>query len=273
MGAGGDEPERQEPTHYAVELNATVGTEGSIVADKPPVTKVIRVSDGGHGSDSASVVVYDSDGGHGNDNNVVVDGYGESEAIRSRQSAQSADVDRLGVGSIAEALAGRPPGRENEIVVANRLVERLNRDGGQWGPAVAPPPPEGGVDCVSRGPEGLLEIQVTTPETEIWKDLRQTGHVSRASSDAAGLVIAMRESVRRKGHVDGMADMILALDATRAPAYALRSVVAEFRAKHADEASAVGYREVWVVGPTVDLVHRLDIDPPVAPTEPIRWDS
>jgi len=52
---------------------------------------------------------------------------------------------------------------------------------------------------------------------------------------------------------------VLALDATDSPRAALRSVVEMFREQYGEWTAGVGFQEVWVVGPVIDLVNRLDI--------------
>ncbi|MFI6850438.1 hypothetical protein OG535_40390 [Kitasatospora sp. NBC_00085] len=53
-------------------------------------------------------------------------------------------------------------------------------------------------------------------------------------------------------------NIVLVLAAYDSPAYALRLVVEAFRESHTGWARQVGWREIWLAGPSTDLVQRLD---------------
>ena len=55
-----------------------------------------------------------------------------------------------------------------------------------------------------------------------------------------------------------MPGVVLAVNAIRTPAFAFKDVVAAFRKFHADDARSLGFLEVWICGPTEDLIFRLD---------------
>lgn len=108
---------------------------------------------------------------------------------------------------------------------------------------------EGGLDCRGRDPEGRrLDIQVTRPERELWARLARDGKAER-QADEAQLLDAMTVAIQNKQHIDGRGAFVLALDATDCPNFSLRMVVTAFREQY--DAAAVGYREFWVVGPSV----------------------
>ncbi len=129
----------------------------------------------------------------------------------------------------------------------------------------APQPPAGpeqGVDCVAEGDEGAtLRIQVTRVEREVWKQLDKTPSVHRSDKNVDGAVEAVRVAIDAKRRFAGREEIVLALDATDSLRYALEGVVNEFRLRHGAWASAVGYAEIWIVGPGTTLVHRLDGEP------------
>jgi hypothetical protein len=203
---------------------------------------------------------------------VVVDGQGGgSEAIRIERGGpdlRSASVDRSAEGSVDVTISGSLPRKQlTELRTARLLVEHLNGAGAAWEPPVScdderrqTGAAEDGVDCVSCGPNGELRIQVTTPETQRWQELAKTGLVDHRGDSTEGLVEAIWASVQRKRHVSGRSKIVLALDATDSPAFAFRTVVAEFRASFGGAAAAIGYQSIWLVGPVADLVQRLDVE-------------
>jgi hypothetical protein len=74
--------------------------------------------------------------------------------------------------------------------------------------------------------------------------------------DAVDAIKAVIEDKTRFSELD---EIVLALDATDSPRYALRAVADAFQAQHVAWAAGVGYQAIWLVGPVADLVHRLDI--------------
>jgi hypothetical protein len=53
--------------------------------------------------------------------------------------------------------------------------------------------------------------------------------------------------------------IVLALDATDSPRAYFRPVVDEVRIQYGEWAIHVGFREIWIVGPSAALVNRLDV--------------
>jgi hypothetical protein len=256
--------ERKMPSlarRFEIDLRATATAPAGLVADKPPAP-------------APPVMKSDGDEGHATEGALVDGQGGGSEAIRIAMpheggGERSAAADRNTDGSVTEFLAGRPPRtRESELRAARLLVERLNLDGGAWLPPVSCDEerartsiPEDGVDCRSRGPGGVLHIQVTTPEVQLWGALARAGQVTRHSPSVRELVNAIWTAVEKKHLVAGRQCITLALDATDCPAYSFRSVVAVFQGKFGLRAAAVGYESIWMIGPSADLVQRLDIAP------------
>jgi len=161
-----------------------------------------------------------------------------------------------------EAFGGKPDKDASELRAVSMLVQRLNQSGEDW-----PPPeplgtaPERGFDCVSERRDGeKLQIQVTTADHELWGELAQSkGTLERTLDvDEAADRIAAAVAAKADKRYAGASDLVLAVDATDAPTFVLDDVVASVRRRHGEAIRAAGFRAVWVVGPTVDLTHRLD---------------
>jgi hypothetical protein len=197
---------------------------------------------------------------------VVVDGRGQDGSERIAQNRGGVDcrvasADASGEGTIRDRIEGGAPGKEAaELRVAQLLVSRLNGLGQNWNiPRLirADARSERGVDCVASDrsdPRVLLQIQVTTTEREAW---RQTGAVHERETGRLAVVGMVRTAIEAK-RTRADSKIVLALDATDSPRAAFRSVVELFRDQHGEWAAGVGFREVWLVGPAINLVSRLD---------------
>jgi hypothetical protein len=74
------------------------------------------------------------------------------------------------------------------------------------------------------------------------------------------LAVDIRTAVESKSKKYSSAQrskLLLALDAIRSPAYVHDAVLAAFLAAHGPWVASLGYRAIWLVGPTVDLTRRL----------------
>jgi hypothetical protein len=186
-----------------------------------------------------------------------------SEAVRVGRSgpdARSAAADLAPDGAVTDEIEGRASKKEaSELRSATILVDRLNMLGANWSHPEARSGLEDGVDCIAHGADGkTLRIQVTTPEREIWARLRNERSVGRANPSVDRAVEAQHGAIKAKALLAGRENIVLALDATDSPRYALRAVVDEFRTRHSVWAASVGYLAIWVVGPVADMVYRLD---------------
>jgi hypothetical protein len=246
--------------HFEMTLHATVETQGGLVADKPSAPVVTVAKADGDEAWSAEDAVIDGQGGD------------PPEAIRiARESggARSVSADRRTDGSVAERVAGPPPRKgESEIRVARGLVERWNRDGGRWEPPISCDEErartgtlEDGIDCRSHGPDGDLLIQVTGPEVALWALLAKDQEVTRLHPSTQDLADAVWAAIEKKRLVSGRQNVVLALNATDCPSYSFRSADTAFRSRFGLRAAAVGYQAIWMVGPSADLVQRLDTAP------------
>jgi hypothetical protein len=236
--------------------------------------QLVSVSDSDHGSGAEgapTIHLKDFDAGLGLETRMFVDGQGQEENtrdIRPGDDVHDSGATRRADGSMSESISGKvSPKKERELRAAWGLIERLNKNGGNWGPPSScdarrerTGEREDGVDCLSLGPgTARLAMQVVTPERTLWETLAKKGSASRSAADNSKVLDAMLAAIQAKSALDGRQSIALVLEATDMHAYALRSVVKEFREKHLGDVAACGWESVWVVGPIVDLVHRLDV--------------
>jgi len=188
------------------------------------------------------------------------DGSARIAVDRAGVDPRSASADFEADGSVHDLILGGAPSRDHaELRVARNLVDRLNQFGADWqSPELvrADARQERGVDCIARNSSGQkLLIQVTTTEREVWRE-RENTH--ERSADIRGVVEAIRAAIEAKV-TRADPEITLALDATDSPRAAFRPVVDAFRAQYGSWAGRVGFKEIWIVGPTAALVNQLDV--------------
>jgi hypothetical protein len=158
---------------------------------------------------------------------------------------------------------GEPPRNEQDVhQVCRTLRSVLNARGGKWGRFRDSPGHASDVDAIADDESGgpSLQVQVTRVERGAWKILAKEGMASLTldtEAQADGIRDAA-ESKSKKYSFDQRGQLVLALDACRSPAYVQKAVVAIFLAKHREWVARLGYRAVWLVGPTDALTFRLD---------------
>ena len=182
---------------------------------------------------------------------------------RGEPDARAAAADLAADGGVIDRIEHRASKKEvSELRAARILVEHLNQRGGDWQPPEMRAGSEDGVDCVARSRDGnmLVRVQVTTPERDAWSQVARGTQFDRDDPNVANAVEAMRTAVEHKIGFAGKDSIILALDATDSPRYALRGVADTFRAKYGTWTRTAGYAGVWVVGPVGDTVYRLDAE-------------
>ena len=199
------------------------------------------------------------------DESAFVDGQGPDgrETIhidRGGPDGRIASADATPDGKVTDRIEGRASGKDDmELRVAENLVGRLNQLGGAWHtPELlrAGARDERGIDCVARDDAGLdLLIQVTTTERQAWQQLANKPQIER-SAESVVVVQAIRTAIVAKA-TRAAPDIVLALDATDSPRHALRSVANSFCDQHGEWAASIGFAQIWLVGPTSGLVHRL----------------
>jgi len=212
--------------------------------------------------------VFDKDHGSGTESAFVdgssIDG---SEAIRIDRGgtdARSAAADRYADGQLHDRIRGRASAKGAiELRAATLFIERLNRAGGNWNLPIlvnADAKHEAGIDATAGTNDGdILSMQVTTVEREAWAQLAHVPEVARLSGKTSRAVEALRCSIADKSNIDGRDKIVLLIDASDSPAASLRSVVADFRREFGAWAQQQGYAAIWVTGPVIDLVNRLDV--------------
>jgi hypothetical protein len=173
-----------------------------------------------------------------------------------------------GGGQQRQDFQGRPSqGEEDVLQVCRSLRYALKREGEDWGHFGLPRGRVDNVDAVARNGAGdRLQVQVTRIERAAWEVLGRHGQATLGRGPEE-LAAAIRAAVESKGdpspqHRGGIPagqrpEILLALDAISSPAYAHEAVVAAFLAGHREWAAGLGFRAVWLVGPTVALTRRL----------------
>lgn len=192
------------------------------------------------------------------------DGREAIRVMRGGDDARVASADAGAAGEVDDRIEGRAARKaQSELRTAAVLVEALNSYGEEWSAPKLRTGREDGVDAVANwidDPARELRIQVTTPERGAWALLAKVDSAERSESDATGAVEAIKAALEGKTRFAGRSEIVLALDATDSPRYALERVVQAFRAEHGEWVRGIGYDAVWLVGPVTAMVHRLDAD-------------
>ena len=186
-----------------------------------------------------------------------------SEAIRVVDGQrQSVTADLTSYGEACYEVAGRS--RQNEegvLEICQILARRLRHDNGKVGEPRRATGPERGVDCEIPTPEEILQVQITRPASpDFWQSLNcnATAKRSISSADAADDLLALVEAKARKTSPSDRAQILLALDATETAVHAMPSVVQTVQERRGSDISRQGFKAVWIVGPSDDLVFRID---------------
>ncbi len=218
----------------------------SMSSDDPSV-RYVTSHDEGHAYESA----YVEGRGPGADATIRIDRSGPDPRIAA------ADVRD---GKVTEYIAGPASDDDHaELRVADLLVSRLNELRANWHDLEllrASAHDERGIDCTARDDAGnVLLIQVTRADQTAWGPLHRAPSITREqtiTSLVAGICAAITHKKTR-----ATSNVVLALDATDSPGSALREAVDSFRRQHGEWAAAIGFREIWLVGPVNALVQRL----------------
>lgn len=184
-------------------------------------------------------------------------GFSESER-EGRTSAADQEPD----GTISWRLSGSSPqGEEDTLTACRILVKAMNAAGSSWSEPVVGSEP---ADCEAsdlHDPANRIQIQVVRaiPTPDIWRELNTTHTLSRPATQPRDLVQPVRDAIQSKLGIPASlrARLVLALDAKRIPAMGLHDVGTLLRTELAEWLEQIRFREVWVVGPTVDLTFRL----------------
>jgi hypothetical protein len=155
----------------------------------------------------------------------------------------------------------RPAQNEQDVLQACRSLRgALNRKGESWSAFSLSPSPADDVDAIAEdGAGAVLRVQVTQVERAVWSRLARDRHATLRRS-VPELALDIRTAVESKSKKYSSAQrskLLLALDAIRAPGYVHDAVVAAFVSDHGEWAAHLGYRAIWLVGPTADLTRQL----------------
>jgi len=182
---------------------------------------------------------------------------GFSESPRADCRACFADCDN---GSLSYGISGSTPqGEEVTLEVCRLLIQKLNSEGRNWDDPVSG---NGVVDCEALDlidPQKHLQIQVVRANTEksFWEELNTNGAVQRSDADPS---VRIEESIKKKEKIrlSDRKGLTLALDATLLPGFAFDDVIREFRKRYSAQAVALGFDEIWLVGPIDKLIQKVD---------------
>ena len=187
-----------------------------------------------------------------------------AQATRVVDTPASASVDKFDADApIIYSITGDgPQGESWTIPICQILVERLNELGEHWSAPIRPEGPEQGIDCVSTSGDERLFIQVTRAirDETIWQGLARSGSIARSAKDE-DLADELFRAVSHKETIPPVdrTNITVALDAYLSSGTTLPSVVAVFRSKYGESIRSLGFRSVWVVGPTTAHTTRLDV--------------
>jgi len=162
---------------------------------------------------------------------------------------------------ISLSLSGHSPQNEQDTLPACRvLIEAMNKAGAAWAvPELVDGPTVDCRACDTRS-ASLLEILVRAiADEEFWRTINMTGSVKTVPL-LADFVQMIHSAAKKKLNHYASADrsrLVLALDANRLPAVAFHDVVDTVRRELNVWLYELGFREVWLVGPTCSLTHRL----------------
>ena len=191
------------------------------------------------------------------------------EAIRTGSVARSAESSSGGDGTSLDLSRGSTPKNEDgTLAVAHAYGERIARDGGKRWPTpfrVVPTTEDPTIDVVAGERDSnatviaRLAMQVVRPlSTETWRAISQATPVKASAADVAESVMAaIRTKLAKYPMATDRSSLVLLIDATTALNAALQVVTDDLRVSHAAEAATAGFKEIWLVGPTEALIHRL----------------
>ena len=116
---------------------------------------------------------------------------------------------------------------------------------------------EQGVDWVADCADEVMRFQVTRADQQ-WGALARNKHVER-NLTVNDLADQLRDAIAEKEHAP-KEHIILVIDVAGVADHSFEPVVSSFCQRHGAWARAVGFDEIWVVGPTASLAFRLDAD-------------
>ena len=175
--------------------------------------------------------------------------------------AAHASIDANG---IEHGLSGATPTNETgTLETCAYLIAALNRGRIIWGRPVAAADHDD-ADAVSSPVSGIgeqLRIQVVRAhlDSAFWREVsvHRSGSMSRTSEELAEALKAPIELKARQLPQVQRKNLVLAISAIHTPGYVMGEVVEIFQHAHGDWATSIGFKQIWLVGPGVNLTHRL----------------
>lgn len=232
----------------AVLLEGEFRTSGRLVAEHQRPQQVVA-EDSGHFGERTVI-------------DKIVTGFKKTIGFRVSDSNVpfTAAADDDGAGGVRVVLDGEPQEHEEGAVqAAQHVVTRLNAPGGSWhidSVTGTDSRAEQGIDLVARDSNGaILPMQVTRAERGLWRTLARVGRVDSVVPIDV-LADALWVAIDAKRHTADP-NVALVLDAVNTPQFALDSVLPRFRGRYGETCRQVGYREVWLAGPTSEKTFRL----------------
>lgn len=189
---------------------------------------------------------------------------GTDAAVRISGEGKSISVDAVTGNTLARSVRAKPRhNEEGNLKVCVILLARLNRQGTLWRNLRCAEGRPSDVDCVAQNESGdVLKMQVRRADSEesLWREIEQ-GNTVRDQRSVTDTVQNLRDAIKAKSDklpLQQKKELLLVLDATETPDHALSQTVELFCARHGAWATGLGFKGIWVVGPTEDFVHRLD---------------
>ncbi|WNL48102.1 hypothetical protein RKE25_10915 [Dyella sp. BiH032] len=183
----------------------------------------------------------------------------------SRLNGRAAHAS-LGPDGISHGLSGSPPTNETGTMeTCTYLIAAMNRTGAgsTWGqPVLVDEHDDADAICGKlNGGSEVLRIQVVRAQSNaaFWKEVH-VNHGATMSGTAVELATELKAPIAHKAGLLPPAQrgqLVLALSALHTPGYVLGDVAEKFREHHGAWAGSMGFREIWLVGPGVELTHRL----------------
>ncbi len=188
----------------------------------------------------------------------------ESSFFETMRAALALRAERDATGKTSYHLAGRSPQGESDTLAACRILrDRWNEEVGDWDDIEFVE--ELGGDCLikARSPATLpIRVQVVRANVraQFWRGLNLGGAVegSESPEESASILwaaVAFKANATPEGVRPGL---VLVLDASRLAHLAFAAPVRAFRGRHQEEAAALGFKAIWLVGPNPSLTWRLN---------------
>ena len=220
---------------------------GSISFSKNLKALHIQAEDGIQVSDSMKLIGIRTD---------RVIGYRETDSNGRQLSSDSHPGGN--VSSYFKAAVSS--GEGNVHKVCHILAERMSTRHTAWTVSMEHPDSID-IDCYLDSGDLRLNIQVTRADQnpEVYQRLNSKENVERMILDEElGAMLKNAIDAKAKKIAQSQrSDIVLVLDATDTPDLSLDATLAQFHSLFHKHLVSLGFREVWLVGPTSRLTHRL----------------